>query len=348
MSSDLKLTVLIPTYNRSSRLNRSLPAYLKNKRKDIEFFIVDNCSPDDTEKTVKKWMKKDRRIRYFKQYTNVGANRSLFIGMLLSKAPLVMIMPDDDYMTSGFVDAVIDKFERYPEISLVHSAMRSQTAPVSEDNSAKYPKGKDALFRFFMLGGAIPGLTFRKSKLDFNLWKLDNRMYPQVLAGCDICLRSDIYVLENAPEYIVTGTDDNAVQMTVNRPKDYGVFERLDIIREISERFPEKQRLPIRLMLSRGLLHWAVSVYFEIYELQRDIGNTYWRTLFSDSRLIASPLAWQIGLTQVFASAKISKMDKVLFALRFLKGFVSLICTRTAYAELIVAFRYKILRHRLV
>jgi len=58
-----KLSILIPTYNRRDRLEKTFPGLISNSSKDIEFIIVDNNSKDSTEEFFKKYCKKDSRIK---------------------------------------------------------------------------------------------------------------------------------------------------------------------------------------------------------------------------------------------------------------------------------------------
>ena len=62
----IKLSVLLPTYNRDFLLEASLSNIIKNKRKDIEFVIVDNCSTDNTQNIIKKYSENDNRVKNIK------------------------------------------------------------------------------------------------------------------------------------------------------------------------------------------------------------------------------------------------------------------------------------------
>ena len=43
------LSVLIPTYNRRVRLEKTFPGLISNPSKEIEFIIIDNNSKDSTQ-----------------------------------------------------------------------------------------------------------------------------------------------------------------------------------------------------------------------------------------------------------------------------------------------------------
>ena len=48
-------------------LEKSLQSILKQSYKNLEIIISDNCSNDETINIIKKYLKKDKRIIFFKQ-----------------------------------------------------------------------------------------------------------------------------------------------------------------------------------------------------------------------------------------------------------------------------------------
>ncbi|MDF2691462.1 MAG: hypothetical protein K0S29_1317, partial [Gammaproteobacteria bacterium] len=111
MINEPKLSVVIPTYNRPDRLSKSLACYLNNKRHDIEFIIMDNASPSDIEPLVKSIAQNDPRVIFHRNPQNIGFSRNLFHGFMHAKAPYIIVMPDDDFVTENFFDLVIEAFE---------------------------------------------------------------------------------------------------------------------------------------------------------------------------------------------------------------------------------------------
>ena len=53
-SENIKISVIIPTYNRSKLLNRSIRSVLNQTFQPNEIIVVDNGSTDDTRKMVSK------------------------------------------------------------------------------------------------------------------------------------------------------------------------------------------------------------------------------------------------------------------------------------------------------
>lgn len=61
-----KVSIIIPTYNSSRFIKRTIGSVLAQTFRDWELIIVDDCSKDNTELTVKEFAKIDKRIKFFK------------------------------------------------------------------------------------------------------------------------------------------------------------------------------------------------------------------------------------------------------------------------------------------
>lgn len=69
MNNTILLSICIPTYNRAEYLNQTIQSIVNSDgfSDEVEIIISDNCSTDNTEKTVKLWIDKYKNIKYFKQ-----------------------------------------------------------------------------------------------------------------------------------------------------------------------------------------------------------------------------------------------------------------------------------------
>lgn len=68
-----KISIIIPTYNSSLFIKRTINSVLGQTFKDWELLIVDDCSTDNTIEIVNDFIKTDSRIKLFKTPTNSGA-----------------------------------------------------------------------------------------------------------------------------------------------------------------------------------------------------------------------------------------------------------------------------------
>lgn len=117
-----KVSVLVPTYNRSAYLAKALNSILSQTYSDFEIIITDNCSLDDTEAVVASFS--DDRIKYLRNEYNVGAVGNYNKALRVAKGEFIHLFSDDDIMAD--IDNLafkVDILERYPNIGLVHSTI---------------------------------------------------------------------------------------------------------------------------------------------------------------------------------------------------------------------------------
>jgi glycosyltransferase involved in cell wall biosynthesis len=76
--SGILLSICIPTFNRAEHLNRTLRSIVKQPLfcEKGEVIIADNCSTDDTPHIVGEFLNRYKNIRYYRNETNIGADRN--------------------------------------------------------------------------------------------------------------------------------------------------------------------------------------------------------------------------------------------------------------------------------
>lgn len=88
------VSIIIPTYNRSSVLPRSIKSALNQTYSNIELIVIDDASTDDTETVLKDFS--DSRISYYRQSTNLGGSAARNCGIKHSKGKYIAFLDDDD------------------------------------------------------------------------------------------------------------------------------------------------------------------------------------------------------------------------------------------------------------
>ena len=69
-----RLSIGLPVYNGADYLAQSLDALLGQTFEDFELIISSNASTDQTDDICQAYAARDRRIRFFRQPTNIGAH----------------------------------------------------------------------------------------------------------------------------------------------------------------------------------------------------------------------------------------------------------------------------------
>ena len=231
----IKLSVLIPTYNREQRLKESLNNYLQCQNPHIEFLVIDNSSSDNTEGLVNTIIDKDNRVKYFKNPNNIGFNRNFFRGYLESNSEWICVMPDDDSAEIGFFNELISFIETTNAGIVLVSQKVGDGSEFSRFNSTTIlEKGEEALNVAYMYSGSITGFTFNKDKINPNLWELDNSIYPQILIAMRTCKNFPLAYFVPASKPILGKYEsvETTILDDMGRPIDYGLIERINILKK--------------------------------------------------------------------------------------------------------------------
>jgi len=117
------LTIAIPTYNRSDKLNKHLVninTILFNYERSnfIELLISDNCSTDETYEICKKHdaIDKNYTFTYLKNESNVGSERNFIEAILKSSGKYVWLMGDDDTICDNSIEYIVNILENNYEV----------------------------------------------------------------------------------------------------------------------------------------------------------------------------------------------------------------------------------------
>ena len=120
---ELKLSVCIPTYNRSSILNTTLLNLLDQDLTGVEIVISDNNSTDNTSSVVSGLNSK--KIKYFKNSLNLGATINMLTAMTKSKGEYVVILSDEDDLNIRNIIKTITSCEKLDnKIGLILGAVK--------------------------------------------------------------------------------------------------------------------------------------------------------------------------------------------------------------------------------
>ena len=110
----IKLSVCIPTYNRSLFIGPLLNCLKELDTLNIlyELIICDNDSTDDTEEVIGRWLSEFDNIVYFKQTKNVGPLNNLISAYRLAQGEFCVYLADDDRLDIQVLKLHLGYFEQ--------------------------------------------------------------------------------------------------------------------------------------------------------------------------------------------------------------------------------------------
>lgn len=158
MSEPPLVTVGLPAYNSERFIRRSIDSLLAQTFADFVLIISDNASTDGTPHICQKYVESDRRVRYFRNPTNIGNPRNFNRVFELTTTKYLKWSTTDDYWEPTFLERALEVMERdstialcYPKTYLVDA--EAQTRTPYEDNL--HLTQEDPAERFLTLLGSI-------------------------------------------------------------------------------------------------------------------------------------------------------------------------------------------------
>ena len=105
--SNYKLSICIPTYNRSSFIGDTLENIISQCSDDIEIVIVDGNSNDNTADVVNSFQCRFKNIHYYREKQNGGIDADLAKSVELAQGEYCWLMSSDDLLAAGAVQRIL-------------------------------------------------------------------------------------------------------------------------------------------------------------------------------------------------------------------------------------------------
>lgn len=94
------ISIITPVYNCEKLLSKTIECVINQTYQNWEMILVDDCTPDNSAKIIKKYISKDKRIKYFKLNKNSGAAIARNKGLKESKGRFIAYLDSDDLWKS--------------------------------------------------------------------------------------------------------------------------------------------------------------------------------------------------------------------------------------------------------
>ena len=239
-------SIVIPSYNGIalteaclSALAATLPSYLQ-----VEIIVVDDCSTDNTEPRLARWLEREPRLKVLRNPQNSGFLVTCNNGAAAASGQIVILLNNDTLPLYGWLEPLLRTFRDHPDAGavggkLVYPDGRLQEAGgvlFADGSAANFGKGDyepdDPLYNYVREVDYVTGALIATPRALFNeLGGLDTRYRPIYYEETDYCfrLRDRGYNVYYQPESVVIhlegltcGTDTGSGQkrhQVANRAK---------------------------------------------------------------------------------------------------------------------------------
>jgi glycosyltransferase involved in cell wall biosynthesis len=98
----------MPVHNPGDHLVPALNALLSQQEQDFELLISDNASDDGTEEICRDYARRDPRVQYVRQVSNIGPGRNFLAVLERARAPYFMFAAHDDRWEHSFASKILE------------------------------------------------------------------------------------------------------------------------------------------------------------------------------------------------------------------------------------------------
>lgn len=133
----VKVSVILPTFNRSRSLGSAIMSVLTQSVKDLELIVVDDASSEDIEGLVRNI--EDRRIKFIRRETNGGAAAARNTGLAEASGEYIAFQDSDDLWLP---DKLAKQLACFTTLPTNVGAVTGAKILYGRDNNLNYGRGK--------------------------------------------------------------------------------------------------------------------------------------------------------------------------------------------------------------
>lgn len=242
-----KISVIIPIYNVEKYLEKCLKSVINQTYKDLEIICVDDCSPDNSNKIVQEYLKKDSRIKLIKREKNGGISAARNSGLKITTGEYIYFLDSDDWIDLDYLEKMVSAIKENNvdvvlNTKIVKEEERKQNVqflpnlcPQSLEN--KFLNTQDCVWK---LVWNVWAYLWKKSALD----KIDAK-FPEGYINEDMYFQSivlssldKIYVIRNSSyHYLIR---KNSISDDLKSKRSREVFNILKILNKTADYYFKK------------------------------------------------------------------------------------------------------------
>jgi glycosyltransferase involved in cell wall biosynthesis len=122
MTTDIKISIIVPVYNVSEYIERCIKSIIAQTYANIECVIVDDCTPDDSITKIQRIINEykgniDFKIYHHKQNRGISAARNT--GISHATGTYIFFLDSDDYITNNAMVTLKSFINKYGEVDIV-------------------------------------------------------------------------------------------------------------------------------------------------------------------------------------------------------------------------------------
>lgn len=107
-----KISIIVPIYKAEDTIRRLLDSFECQKTSNVEFFLIDNASPDKCGEICQEYVDRDSRFVLHTLKENIGYIRARMYGIKNCSGEFVGFSDSDDYIPENCYEEILDCIEK--------------------------------------------------------------------------------------------------------------------------------------------------------------------------------------------------------------------------------------------
>jgi len=176
----MKVSVIIPTYERPISLKSTIDSVLSNTYTDFDLVIVDQSENDETKNLVNEYARHDNKIKYLR--SERGKARAANKGIRNSDGEFIVITDDDCRVFPNWIENIVSLFEKYRNADIIFGNVLVPDGANSLKGITPYHYAKNSWFiGQWSMGRRLLGIganmAFRREAFG-KIWGFDEYLGP--------------------------------------------------------------------------------------------------------------------------------------------------------------------------
>lgn len=113
------VSICIPVFNHADLVWRTIESCIHQTYRNVEIVVVDNASTDNTREVVLGYVNWDKRVKYFRNDTNIGSGRNFLKCVERASGEFVQPLGSDDWLSKNYIEESVNQFSLHPEAAAI-------------------------------------------------------------------------------------------------------------------------------------------------------------------------------------------------------------------------------------
>lgn len=164
----MKFSIIVPVYNVEDYLDKCLNSIKEQTYKNFEVIIVNDESPDNSQKIIDKYTKKDQRFKCYNK-KNGGVSSARNHGLKYVKGDYLIFIDGDDYIDKYLLEKLNKELEKqnYDMIRFSYSKVDESGNIIKEINIKEENNDKNSVIKEILNNELVDVMWLYTYNIDF-------------------------------------------------------------------------------------------------------------------------------------------------------------------------------------